>query len=78
MKFLKHKSAFFILLSSLFLFFFITPVDAAQLSIESSANEIKIGDTVTFTVFVNSDNKSVNNIEGQIEVPSDFLTLICG
>lgn len=47
--------------------------DAASLSIELSSTQVKVGDTVTATVYVNAGGEAVNNVEGEIAVPSDIL-----
>jgi len=68
--FIKISTVFF-----LFLICFFQVANAADLSIEVNSTQVKVGDTVTATVYVNSDNQSINNIDGSISVSSDILEI---
>lgn len=62
----------------LFFFFFcfsVQTIFAANLSIEPNSTEVKIGDVVTASVYVNSEGTTINNVEGLITVPSDILEI---
>jgi hypothetical protein len=70
---LKYKKIVFIFV--LFLSIPFSHVYAATLSIESSNTQLKVGDVVTATVYVNSEGETINNVEGLITVPSDILEI---
>ena len=48
---------------------------AAGLQLESGSNEVRTGDIFKVDVVVNSDNESVNAIEGEVRFPIDTLEL---
>lgn len=62
----KFKKIVHTSLSFLFLFLFVQHVDAATLSIDGSNSNIKIGDIITATIYVNAGGESINNVEGQV------------
>jgi hypothetical protein len=73
MKNLNYKKISFLF----FLLFFFSGkiIFAATLSIEANNTQVKVGDIVTATVYVNSEGEAINNIEGLISVPSDVLEI---
>lgn len=65
-------------ISFLFFFFFffsIKTIFAADLFIEPSSTQVKVGDIVTANVYVNSGGTAINNVEGLVTVPSDILEI---
>lgn len=52
-----------------------TIASAATLSIGVSSQQVKKGDTVTATVYVNSSGVAINNVDGKLSVPSDMLEI---
>lgn len=59
----------------LLFFFSIKTIFAASLSIEANNSQVKVGDIVTATVYVNSEGVAINNVEGLVFVPSDILEI---
>lgn len=49
--------------------------EAATLFIQNSKSTISENDTVTTSIFVNSENVSINNTEGVVSFPSDLLSV---
>jgi hypothetical protein len=65
-----------IIFLTLFLFVFLVKVsDAANLSVEVSQSSVKIGDLVTATVYVDSSNEAINNVEGTLSISSNGLEI---
>lgn len=72
----KFKKSF-LLLSFVFLFFSfnISKIESATLQIETTSLAVKVGDSVTATVYVNSEGVSINNAEGIITVSPSILEI---
>lgn len=56
--------------------FFLTDVQAATLLMQPSSTKIKLNDVFTVRVFVNTQNKAINNIESVINFPNDILEVV--
>ncbi len=54
---------------------FVVPATAAELFFDSRANEVGIGQEIEISLFLNTENKKINAIEGEIIIPSDFVEL---
>ncbi len=71
----KHKLSFIGILLFLVSISLAQTVAAADLSIVVSPAQVKVGDTVTATVYVNSGGEAINSVEAAITVPSDTLEI---
>ena len=76
MKILSNKKIYFILvLSAIFLPY---SVFAANVYIDTSHPDFFVGDTILFSVRVDSENKNINAVEGEVllDYPMDSASLI--
>ncbi len=73
-KIFKIKLTFFVFIFSFL--FFVPSVYSATLRISSSSLSINSGETVTISVFVNSEGTPINNVEGTISFPSDIFEVV--
>ena len=55
------------------LIFAAMPVFAAEVSFDTKIQEIKVNQLFEVSVFINTDEESINAIEGKITFPQDFL-----
>src|SRR3990167_764279 len=62
-----------ILLASCLLLFAAVPVFAAEFFYDSETREVKAGTEFEVGVFINTDEESINAIEGKITFPCDLL-----
>ncbi len=79
-KFFKRTTAKFLVLALLIGFSLDTVgtadiAHAADIFIEVNDSEVNIGDIVTATVYVNSSNQAINNVEGLLSVDPNILEI---
>jgi len=71
LKKINYKKIFFL---TLVLLFSVTKISyAANISLEANTSQVKVGDIVTATIYVNASGEAINNVEGLLSVPSDLL-----
>ncbi len=51
-------------------------IDAASVYITTGRAEVQTGETVTATIYVNTNGVPINSVEGVISVPSDILEIL--
>lgn len=72
----KNKKILFGIVLFFGLFLSFSTVDAATIKINSNLTNLSVGDTLTMSVVVNSENFSINNAEAIIKFPTDLVDVI--
>ena len=73
---INKKNLFGIFLFVLSTLFFASSASAATLSMKNSATSIKVGDTITLGVYVNTQGKSINNAEASIKFSNNLIDVM--
>jgi len=73
----KMKKIFnkIIILLASFLLFTAIPVSASQINLTPENNQLKVGETFEVKLILNTEDESINAIEGAVVFPADLLIL---
>lgn len=74
----KIYRKYFFIFSIIFVsgFFFVSSVKAATFYLKPSASEVYVGDLATVSLFINTQDKTINNAEAIIQFPPDLVEVL--
>ena len=65
----------YIVILLIFNFIFVSSVRGVEVGFNENYQEILVNQEFKVSIVINTDNKSINAIEGEIIIPKDILTL---